>query len=862
MVRPDGPVPARIMLIGEAPGEQEEREGTPFVGPSGKELNQMLQEVGLMRSECYVTNVCKIRPPNNFLGNFIALTKKARTPAHLPLRDKWVLPPIVEGYKMLQQEIADVKPLAIVAYGNLALWALTGRWGITKWRGSMLALSLDAHKPCPYAGHGPLVVPTYHPAAILRQWDWRAAGLNDLKRAKRHLDGKTPPLPAWRFTLRPSFTEVVDRLRGLWEEAQRRVCAAEGPLWLDFDIETRAGHIACAGIGWSMTEAICIPFMCVENKDGFWPVEEEAHIVWWLYRLLTHPHVYVRWQNGLYDAQYTWAHWHFVPNGKQDTMISQHTLFGDMPKALAFQASMYCDHYVYWKDEGKKWDKSMREDDLWAYNCEDDVRTREVGEVEQATLDYFSTGPWPKAAEVHRFQQELFWPVLQAMQHGLRVDTAARNELAMELNSEIAIREQFFIDVLGHPLNPQSPDQMHKLFYEDLQIRPILKRVQDKQTGRWEMRPTLDDDALTKIADRDPLFRPICHAVQDHRSLNVLLSTFVLAKTDRDGRMRSSFNIGGSESGKSAPRTYRLSSSENAFDRGANLQNIPSDKSKAVGKAKRREALSKGSVLAMAFTFPNVRRLYIPDPGFTFFDMDLDRADLQTVVWESGEPDFIAAMRMGVDLHLWNAYVLQSKSPPALEELIEGKHPNYPEHRARMKYAREFAKVFCHGTNYGGGAKTMAMHCGVSVFEADRAQKIWFGAHPGIKRWHDRMENMLYCRGEYSNRKSPYIENQFGYRWYIFDRPDGLLPEVLAWLPQSHTACVINRIWMNFYKNLPAVDVLLQVHDSLAGQFPTHLKDSLLPRMREESKIVIPYPDPLIIPTGLKTSEKSWGECV
>lgn len=67
---------------------------------------------------------------------------------------------------------------------------------------------------------------------------------------------------------------------------------------------------------------------------------------------------------------------------------------------------------------------------------------------------------------------------------------------------------------------------------------------------------------------------------------------------------------------------------------------------------------------------------------------------------------------------------------------------------------------------------------------------------------------------------------------------------------------------MNFHERLPEVETLLQVHDSLAGQFPTHLKDKLVARMKEESKIVIPYPEPLIIPTGLKLSEKSWGECV
>lgn len=815
------------MLLGEAPGADEERLGTPFVGASGQELNRMLHDAGIMRSECYTTNVCKQRPMNNFLGNFIAPSKKAVTPAHKPLRDKMVLQPVLDGFEMLKQEIKSVNPEVIVACGNLALWALTGKWGISKWRGSYLRADGLA------GGGKSWVVPTYHPAAVLRAWYERPVCVNDLRRAKRIVAGETPVHPAWAFTLRPNFSQVIQCLQTL----HQRLESGEN-LWIDFDLETRAGHIACAGLSWSKTEAISIPFMCRENKDGYWSIEEEAFIVWWLWRVLCHPRVSVRWQNGLYDAQYTFRHWHFVPNGKQDTMISQHSIFGDMPKSLAFQASMYAEWYVYWKDEGKDWHKNMDEAQLWAYNCEDCIYTREVGEVELATAASLGL------QAVHDFQQELFWPVLGAMNRGIAVNFKARNILAMELQDHIAARDQWFIDVLGHPLNPQSPDQMHSLFYDDLGLKPILKRVKNPITGLMEMRPTLDDDALTQIAAREPLLKPLCNTVQDHRTLNVLLSTFVMAKTDVDGRMRSSFNIGGSESGKSAPRTYRLSSSKNAFDGGANLQNIPSEKSKSMGKALRR-----GS---MGFDLPNVRTLYIPDPGNTFFDMDLDRADLQTVVWESGEPDFKKALVMGVDLHLWNAFILQGKEPPALNELIET-HPKYMDWRIPMKHDREFAKVFCHGTNFGGGAPTMAKHCGITTHAADRAQKIWFGAHPGIYKWHRRVEDQIV--------KHHMIENQFGYRWYIFDRVEGMREEALAWVPQSHTACVINRIWMNLYKQYPWIEVLLQVHDSLAGQFPTHRLEEAKAALKLASRVVIPYPDPLVIPTGLKLSAVSWGDC-
>tara|TARA_R110000868_G_scaffold54695_1_gene170724 strand:- start:185 stop:922 length:738 start_codon:yes stop_codon:yes gene_type:complete len=244
--------------------------------------------------------------------------------------------------------------------------------------------------------------------------------------------------------------------------------------------------------------------------------------------------------------------------------------------------------------------------------------------------------------------------------------------------------------------------------------------------------------------------------------------------------------------------------------------------------------------------------MYVPDPGYTFFDMDLDRADLQVVIWESADAMLKEAVRIGVDIHLLNAYTLDSLDPPPLEELVET-HPRYPDHRGPRKHKRERAKTFCHGTNYIGSARTIAAHTGLTVHETERGQKLWFAAHPGIKRWHKRVEDQI--------THHRFVENRFGYRWYIFDRLEGLLPEAVAWIPQSTVGIVINKIWTRFYKEVPEVEVLLQVHDSLAGQFRTADRDTVLPRMAAASRIVVPYEDPLVIPTGIKTSEVSWGDC-
>ncbi len=488
----------------------------------------------------------------------------------------------------------------------------------------------------------------------------------------------------------------------------------------------------------------------------------------------------------------------------------------------------------------KEWnDKVTSEDALWHYNCMDCINTRIVGEATLATASSLGL------AAVHEAQQQMFWPVLSAMIRGVRVIPAERDRLADEIQTQISLRENFLRDVLGHQININSSKQMIELFYTDL-AQPIIKsRPKKGQPSHI----TCDDEALQRIAAREPLLKPIVSAVSDIRTLGIFLNNFVLAKLDLDGRMRCSYNIGGSESGKSAPKTYRLSSSKNAFDCGTNLQNIPSEKSKSVGKAAARGNIA---LIGDPYALPNVRSLFGPDPGFTFFDMDLDRADLQVVVWEIDDAMLKAALRIGADIHLLNAYVLDGKDPPALEELVET-HPRYQDHRGPLKLKREFAKVFCHATNYVGSARTISGHLGRSVHEVERAQRIWFGAHPGIKRWHNDTLAQI--------TKRRYVENRFGYRWYIFDRVDGVLPEAVAWIPQSTVSIVINKIWQNLYLNASEIQVLLQVHDSLAGQFPSHRKAESLASLQREARVIIPYEEPLIIPVGVQISDISWGDC-
>jgi DNA polymerase I-like protein with 3'-5' exonuclease and polymerase domains/uracil-DNA glycosylase len=788
-VFPTGPCPTSIMLVGEAPGENEVRQGVPFVGMAGDELSRMLHDAGIMRSACFLTNVARVRPYDNDINEFIAKAKKDITGQHVVVRDKHVLPVIRDGIEQLKQEILMCRPKVIVAFGNVAMWALTGKWGITSWRGSTLECDLDI----PGLDYRPKVIPTYHPAAILRVWSWRQIAVQDLRRAKGESQSQTLTRPDYSFIIRPDFPTVMEHFRLFQTILDAR------KFRLAVDIETRNRHIACIGFAWSKREALCIPLMCVERPEGYWHPDEEAAIIFKLYKLLTHENIEVLGQNFIYDAQYILRWWHFIPKLSRDTMIAQHVCFSNMQKGLDFLSSMYCEHHLYWKDDGKEWDPEVGEDQLWEYNCKDCVITFEVDAAEQRNIEVM------KLIEVHTFQQSLYLPVLKSMDRGLRVNDKLRGEMSMQMLEEIAKREQWMIDVLGFPVNIKSPKQMADLFYTVLKQRPIFNR-KTKTT-------TTDEEALRKIAEREALLIPITRKVAELRSLGVFLSTFINAPKDIDGRMRCSFNIAGTE-------TYRFSSSQNAFGSGMNLQNIP-----------------KGGEEADGLELPNIRDLFIPDPGMTFFDIDLSSADLRIVTWEADEPEMKAMLREGLD--------------PYTEIAKEFYHdPSITKKDPR----RQTFKSFAHGTHYLGTAKGLAERLGLSVADAEKTQDWYFQRFPRIKKWQDDLKDQVL--------KRHMVENIFGYRCYFFDRIDqSIFNQAAAWIPQSTVACLINRAYVNIDRELPQVEILLQVHDSLAGQFPSYLGNWMVNKIVEQAQIALPYSDPLIIPVGVKTSDKSWGDC-
>lgn len=799
---PSGPANARLMIVSDCVSYRDLQSNTIL---NDREFDRMLHEAGINRTQCFVTALIRGQIQGQNFDQQVAQSQKARTPAHEPLHNKYVKKEVHAYLEALQRDIDLVKPKVILVLGNGPLFALSGKWGIKSWRSSIL----DYTSP---GGWNCKIIPAYPPNFIQSVWKERNTTVFDYRKAWELAISDEPIVaPAYNFIIEPNFSVAAKTVSELMERVEA------GPTKISVDIETRGGHIACIGLGWSDVDAICIPLMRavyeLNDRVNYWMLEEEAFLMHRLWKLLTHPNCQVIGQNFIYDAQYFWRHLHYVPNFKRDTMFAQHSMFSSMPKGLDVLSSLHCAHHVYWKDESKNWDPKLGERQLWSYNCMDCVRTYEIDTNQQKAIDNWTASSWPQLREVHDFQQSLFWPVLETMNTGLRVNNDSKQRLSNELAAAIKQREDWITELLGSPLNIKSPKQMADWFYRVFAQKPILNRKTHS--------PTCDDAALERIAAREPLLASLCNTIRELRSLGVFRSTFLEAPVDVDERMRCSFNIAGTE-------TFRFSSSENAFGSGMNLQNVP--------EGDEDDENSKG--------LPNVRKLFITDEEMEFFDIDLDSADLRIVTWES-------------DCKLMKQWLAEGKKP-----YVEVAKEYFQDDSITKEHdAYKAFKIICHGSNYDGGAGEIfnrmpksAKVEGLSEQRIGDIQKWYFSKFPEIKNWHEEVKNQLFTKR--------YVENIFGYRIWCFDRLEGnVVKEAIAAIPQSSIACLINRGYRNIYRNNPEIQVLLQVHDSLSGQYPLQQREACQAAIKEQCTIRLPYKEPLIIPVGIKTSPVSWGDC-
>lgn len=365
-------------------------------------------------------------------------------------------------------------------------------------------------------------------------------------------------------------------------------------------------------------------------------------------------------------------------------------------------------------------------------------------------------------------------PALGMMERGILVDPIERLEQLSQLDGEIEEMGSYVGDltaaVCGEPRNPLSPQQLIDFFYTRMKLPPVFIRV------KGQRRLSAGREALEKLCDYT-YAEPICRAILAYRDLynwrKVLRSG-----VDSDGRLRCSFNVTGTV-------TLRWSSSKNVFGGGCNIQNIT----------------------------PKMRSVFIADPGYILFYRDLEQAESRAVAWLSDDSAYKLACESG-DLHTTVAKMTW-RSLPWPEDLAAARaiaEEPYYRHLSR----RDLAKKLGHGSNYYGKPPTMAKHAKIEVKVAEAFQDSYFGAFPGIRRWHGEVAEELQRTGK--------LRSVFDFERTFFGRlfEDDTLRGAIAHGPQHLVARIMNEGLIRTWNRLEPLGLqcLAQVHDALLGQVP------------------------------------------
>lgn len=327
---------SKILIVGEAWGQREAIKGQPFVGPSGAMLNAFLSSAGLDRRDVYLTNVFNFQPPGN---NLKMLTgPRSEGISNMPAIEsgKYIRREYAGELARLSNEIIANDPNVIAALGGTACWALLHNRKIRSLRGAPIeTVGIVRPDGRPYK-----VLPTYHPAAVLREYKLRPIVFADFKKVARESAFPEVRRPQRTFWLCPTIVDLL-------EFERRYIRPAES---LSVDIETKQRTITCIGFAPNESVAIVIPFYSRGAPDGnYWKTHAEEVQAWKIVR---------RWlsfgkacygQNFLYDANYLWAK-NGIPvrHVADDTMLMAHAQQPEMEKSLGFLGSIHTDEPA-WK---------------------------------------------------------------------------------------------------------------------------------------------------------------------------------------------------------------------------------------------------------------------------------------------------------------------------------------------------------------------------------------------------------------------------------------------------------------------------------------------------------------------------------
>ena len=498
---------SRIMIVGEAPGANEERSGRVFSGAAGQLLDRALESASILPSECYITNAVKCRPPDN------------RPPE----------PNEVKACSLyLEREIEEVDPTHILLLGNHALKAIARRSGITKHRGVRLAVK----------GHETrTVMAAFHPAYALRNPGVHPTFREDVRRFARAINGELRVTPVSKKAV--STTRALHRLRKALLSLPAGTVVA-----YDFENRYKPWHkdwsAQCLGFSWDGHTSYVVPLYHPDSpfKDRWKkvlrylkPAMERTDLKWVA-------------QNGKHDNIQAggvgiWMEHRF------DLMLATHLIDENRTKGLKFLAQTYLGADEYKGDIELKPESILKQDlkTMMVYNGNDVGYTHQLYKPIKADL--------LKNPRHTRLFAKLMMPashVIQKMEwRGMYVDQERLWERIPQIQKAVEQRKKTMLKTvpksMREDMNFNSTQKVARWLYskKGLGLECIVF------TGKGN--PSTNEEAVQPYIDH-----PIVKMLLEYRTLQLKwLNTYTLAwagSLDARSRIHTVYKLYGTVTGR------------------------------------------------------------------------------------------------------------------------------------------------------------------------------------------------------------------------------------------------------------------------------------------------------------------------
>ncbi len=596
-----------IVIVGEAPGAQEDDEGRPFCGRAGKKLRLLLEPFGVeVERDCTLMNIAQCRPPENKLPSI----------APRCCEHRW------------SQQLIDLRPSLILAMGMPSSQALVG----VNRKISLLRGQLYVHRKFrSWLGS------TFHPAFLLRANKPELEQMfNQDVRAYISLLSREDCFGILEHRLEVGAERPSDFLTDFdaAKEFLEKIGAPGRQIPVTFDYETNmlspfeAGcKLLCVSLACEegINAAIPIDMECPEG-GMYWTLEQREVIVDLVKRFLESDGPKVC-QNSKFEALWSREYLGSLLGGHvADTMIDQH-IIDDRADITGLEWQVRKDFGVSYKGMVNRKKMGSEPPEQVALYCNMDSRF--TSELNQDTLRNEGLEGKEPARELFTEGQMALARVERA---GICVDVEAAHALSEgygrqlgDLTDEMLLTKpaEMFYAERGKDPNFNSSDQLGTMLFEMMRYTPPRKK---SEAGHWPV----DEGVLEKFQDQEPL----CELLLKYRKLDKLKSTYidgVLKVVADDGKIHPTFNL-------HIGRTYRGSCTK------PNVQNQP----------KRAE---------LGY---DMRRIYIPSPGNKFLEVDRSGSEIAVMAMYSKDPCLIEDLENGVDLHRFWASEIYEVSEGAI----------------------------------------------------------------------------------------------------------------------------------------------------------------------------------------------------